>query len=233
MFNFIHSFLPTSFIDWEGKVSTIIFTSGCNFKCLFCHNHELIEVKKQPEENFYKLYSYLKENRDFLSGIVISGGEPLLHKDIEKFIEKLKNDFNLPIKLDTNASLIHKFPNIIKLVDLFAIDLKATKEDWEKLTNFRDIDKIFDNIKFLLKNNCKVQLRTTVLPKITTFEKLPTLAETIEKNFPNIVEWKLQLFKPDNAFDENWRTFKSPDKQKIEEIVKTLKTSFKIKLELR
>ena len=100
-------------LDYPGVLSCIVFTAGCNFRCPFCHNGELvvdtddIELTKEEE-----LFAYLKKRKNVLDGVVVSGGEPLIHKDIEDLIRKIK-DLGYKVKLDTNGSNPDKLKDLI------------------------------------------------------------------------------------------------------------------------
>lgn len=95
-------------LDYPGKVACTIFTSGCNFRCPFCHNAPLVlgtgQTEKYPEE---EIFTFLKKRQGILDGVCVSGGEPLLQNDIERFLEQVK-ELGFLVKLDTNGS----FPKI-------------------------------------------------------------------------------------------------------------------------
>src|SRR3972149_643868 len=97
----IRGFLDTSFVDWDKKVSSVVFTGSCNFKCNYCYNFGLVlhpeKFDMVPEEI---VLAYLGEHRDFIDGVVITGGEPTLQPDLSDFCRKIK-DLGILVKLDT------------------------------------------------------------------------------------------------------------------------------------
>lgn len=156
-------------IDYPGKVAATIFISGCNFKCPFCHNPELVlpeEIKKGKELPLKEVFAFLEERKGFLDGVVICGGEPTIHSDLDNFIFKIKK-MGFLIKLDTNGYNPEMLEKLIdkKLVDYIAMDIKASKEKYNKLAGARvDLQKIEQSIG-LLKNRAKdYEFRTTLVP---------------------------------------------------------------------
>lgn len=121
-----------SFIDWEGKVTAVVFTRGCNFRCGYSHNpslvlpHLLANETDIPEN---QLFDYLKTRREWLDGVVATGGEPTIHADLESFLEAIKN-LGYLIKLDTNGSnpMVLKKLLARKLVDFVAMDVKTVAD---------------------------------------------------------------------------------------------------------
>ncbi|MBI4650549.1 radical SAM protein, partial [Candidatus Desantisbacteria bacterium] len=98
----IKSFIESSFIDWDGKISSVIFLPGCNLRCIYCHNHKLvISPDELPTLSWDKIYNYLISHKNWIDGVCITGGEPCIHEDLEILLKKIKNE-NFAIKLDTN-----------------------------------------------------------------------------------------------------------------------------------
>ena len=122
----IGGFIKNSFIDYPGKISCVIFTSGCNFRCPYCHNFDLISDKKEVID-IISVYEFIESKNGLIDGIVVSGGEPVMHHDIEDLLVILKST-GLPVKLDTNGSFPVKLKNILdkKLVDYVAMDIKTS-----------------------------------------------------------------------------------------------------------
>jgi|SRR3989344_1044737 len=196
----IKGFIGSSLIDWDGKITTVLFLSKCNFRCKFCHNKELLEKKQMEDIPFNQIKEYLLTNKKFIDGVVITGGEPTLNKDLKHLCEEIKK-LNLKIKLDTNGSK----PKIIKillkkkLIDYIAIDIKTVlnKEEYEKLSDFSDISKIRETMKIIKKAEIDHEYRTTVIPKFHPFEKIIEIAKSLEPKKCFV----LQNFKPENTLD--------------------------------
>ena len=85
----IGGFLKQSFVDFPANISAVIFTNGCNFDCWYCHNKGLLSLNNKPKYNFDEIYQFLESRKNFLDGVVISGGEPTLQKDLEEVIDKI------------------------------------------------------------------------------------------------------------------------------------------------
>lgn len=110
----IKGFIPTSLVDWDGKVSAVMFVGGCNFRCSFCSNKELIiEHDKIESIPFKKIKEALERNRDFIDGIVITGGEPTLYGDLDEICKEIK-EMGFLVKLDTNGTNPSLVEDLIK-----------------------------------------------------------------------------------------------------------------------
>ncbi|MCJ7836664.1 anaerobic ribonucleoside-triphosphate reductase activating protein [Cuneatibacter sp. NSJ-177] len=175
----IGGFQKLTLLDYPGKLSATVFTGGCNFCCPFCHNSELIlPGDTLPEE---EILSTLKKRRRMLEGVCITGGEPTLQKDLETFIEKLK-EMDYLVKLDTNG---YK-PDILRrlcergIVDYVAMDLKGPKSKYAAIAGREELslDRIEESAAYLLKGTVDYEFRTTVVPELHE-----------EADFPEIGEW--------------------------------------------
>lgn len=175
-----------SFIDWEGKIAAVIFTKGCNFRCPYCHNPdlvypELIRVKEDIPEQ--EILQYLLTRKNWLDGVVITGGEPTIQSDLDVFIRKIKQ-INYKIKLDTNGSSPEVLKKLIhnKLIDCVAMDIKTILDlkKYQEICASYDpllLEKICTSIEILKKADIEVQFRTTVVPSFHTEEMLTGLIE--------------------------------------------------------
>ena len=126
-----------SLIDYPQKLAATIFLVGCNFRCPFCYNPELVLPEKIKEHSFFsqkEVLSFLKERKGLLEGVCLGGGEPTIHQDLPKFCQKIKKMGYL-IKLDTNGSNPEMLKELIEknLIDYLAIDVKAPKEKYLKV----------------------------------------------------------------------------------------------------
>jgi pyruvate formate lyase activating enzyme len=167
---YICGFEKMSLVDWKGKVAVVLFLGGCNFRCEYCYNKELV-YSPQKFENISMDYilNYIKENSDFIDGIVITGGEPTVNPDLIEILQKLKT-MNLPIKLDTNGSN----PRILRylidnnLIDYVAMDVKAPPEKYEQVCGCDiDMDDINNSINLIKSSGMKHEFRTTKIDELT------------------------------------------------------------------
>ncbi|MEK6827160.1 MAG: anaerobic ribonucleoside-triphosphate reductase activating protein, partial [Nanoarchaeota archaeon] len=165
----IKGFVPTSLVDWDGKVVSVIFVSGCNFRCGYCSNKDLVlhpENLKSIELKY--ILEYLGNNKEFIDGVVISGGEPTLYSETVKLCEEIKK-LGFKIKLDTNGSnpeILKEFFLDKNLVDYVAMDIKTNFEKYKELTNSDiDVEKIKKSI-FIVSQFPEYEFRITLSPSI-------------------------------------------------------------------
>lgn len=171
-------------LDYPEKVSCTLFTSGCNFRCPFCHNASL--VTNINDSVFYdeeEIIDFLKKRKGLLEGVCITGGEPLLWDEIEKFIKRVK-ELEYSVKLDTNGSFPDKLITLVKnnLVDYVAMDIKNSKEKYQStigLKNF-DIGNIEKSVDFLISENIDFEFRTTVVKEFHKEEDIESIAKWIK-----------------------------------------------------
>lgn len=154
----------TTLIDYPGKVATTLFTYGCDFRCPFCHNPELVISDPVGLFDESKVLEFLENRVGKLDGIVITGGEPLLHDELVDFIKKVKEKGFL-VKVDTNGSFPEKIEELVDLVDYWAMDIKNCPEKYSQTAGIEiDLDKINKSISLIMKRAKDYQFRTTFVP---------------------------------------------------------------------
>jgi pyruvate formate lyase activating enzyme len=180
----IGGLVKQSFIDWEGKTTAVIFTKGCNFRCEYCHNPELVYPKlmEQSEdipEN--EIFDFLSIRKNWLDGVVITGGEPTIQKDLKELIVKIKK-LGFAVKLDTNGSSPKMLKDLLKanLLDYVAMDIKTIfeLEAYQNICGIKDkkmLLKVEESIGILKESGIDYQLRTTVVPQFHTKEMIDKL----------------------------------------------------------
>ncbi|MCD7779281.1 MAG: anaerobic ribonucleoside-triphosphate reductase activating protein [Candidatus Gastranaerophilales bacterium] len=179
----------SSLLDYPDKISAIVFTQGCNFNCGYCHNPDLLKTKSKKDIfNSDAFFDFLKKRHGKLDGVVITGGECTLQKDLKFFIEKIK-ELNFLVKLDTNG---YK-PEVIKelltdnLIDYIAMDIKAPLEKYSLVTNtITDTSKIKESINLIMQSSIDYEFRTTILPSLlqyNDFEKIANLIKGAKKYY--------------------------------------------------
>ncbi len=171
-------------LDYPGKVACTVFTGGCNFRCPFCHNKALVipeSIVNSLTEN--EVLSFLKKRIGVLDGVAITGGEPLLHKDMAEFLEKVKH-MGFMIKLDTNGSFPDRLIELVNagLVDRVAMDIKNDPEHYGETAGVTEIDLsgVTHSKDFLLSGIIDYEFRTTVVKGLHTAERLQKAARWIE-----------------------------------------------------
>jgi pyruvate formate lyase activating enzyme len=166
----------TTLIDYPGQIACTIFLFGCNFRCGFCHNPELVLEDDGTELKEEELFSFLERRKDYLEGICITGGEPLMTLEKE-FLKKIK-DLGYLIKIDTNGSYPDKLREFIEegLVDAIAMDIKSSKERYKEITAMDiDLDKIERSIR-ITSSISDHEFRTTVLKEFHDIEEIKRIA---------------------------------------------------------
>jgi pyruvate formate lyase activating enzyme len=198
----IGGFSSLSLNDYPGEVAALVFTQGCNFRCPFCHNGSLLPMDNQqtqiPQEY---VFEQLVKRKKMLGGVVVTGGEPTLQKDLALFIKKIK-DLGLKVKLDTNGSK----PDVVKkmiemhLVDFIAMDIKAPLHLYDILAGaVVNTDNILNSIRLIAESGLKHEFRTTYVKTLLSEQNIKDIRDII----PVGSTYKVQTFIPDNALDHN------------------------------
>ena len=179
----------TSLLDYPGRVSTVLFTVGCNFRCPFCYNRKLVIPDEYPEANTLLDEEYvlrvLERRKKYIDAVAITGGEPLMHEDIIIFLSELrKREFS--IKIDTNGSFPERLGQIIDkgLVDYVAMDIKNSPERYNESCGINvNIDDIKRSISILKEKSKQgkidYEFKTTLVPGLHTIEDLKNMHELI------------------------------------------------------
>ena len=182
-------------LDYPGKVACTVFTGGCNFRCPFCHNASLVLPQRLAQEfTEEEVLSFLKKRCGILDGVAVTGGEPLLHKDIGLFLRKVR-ELGYKIKLDTNGSFPDRLEALIRdgLVDRVAMDVKNSPALYAVTAGIPalDIAPIEKSRDLLLSGIVEAEFRTTVVKGLHTGESLIETAKWIA----GASEYYLQQFK--------------------------------------
>ncbi|MCX8158894.1 MAG: anaerobic ribonucleoside-triphosphate reductase activating protein [Candidatus Pacearchaeota archaeon] len=222
----IKGFVPTSLVDWDGKVSAIIFVGGCNFRCKFCSNEEIvIKPENVNPIDWKKMRECLEKNKEFIDGVVISGGEPTLYDDLENLCKEIK-EMGFLVKLDTNGTNPDLVEKLIKkdLIDYVAMDIKTKFEKYKEITNSEiDIERLKRTIE-IVKNFGNYEFRITLYPKITK-EDLLEIAKYLKEIGANKAFF-LQQFKNEKCLDKEAEKIKPYSKQEVEKMFNSVKNFF-------
>ncbi|MDQ7093780.1 anaerobic ribonucleoside-triphosphate reductase activating protein [Desulfosporosinus sp. PR] len=174
----IAGFVKTSFVDYPGKIASVVFTQGCNLRCGYCHNPGLLDIRNTttciPAE---EVFEFLFKRKGMIEAVVLSGGEPTLQKNLEGFIAELKA-MSLLVKLDTNGTNPQSLRRLIdtKLLDFIAMDLKAPLNRYEKITktNPLDVAAIRQSAEIIKASGLAYEFRTTFCPELEA-ENIPMI----------------------------------------------------------
>jgi pyruvate formate lyase activating enzyme len=200
----IRGIYKTSLIDFPGKISTVLFTGGCNLRCRFCHNPDLAcDFQDLALTSNEDALIFLQKRKRIIDGVSITGGEPTLSKNIESFLEKIKK-LHLAVKLDSNGLQPRVLETLIKkkLIDYAAIDIKTSPEKYTAITNTNvDFGRILESLDIIRRGNIDYEVRTTCIPEFLTMEDLAAIRDSIGR----VKNYYLQQFQHDNRLlDRSW-----------------------------
>jgi len=213
-------------IDFPGKIAATVFLSGCSFRCPWCYNPELVlpeKIKDHPKIPEKDFFDFLKDRKNLLEGVCITGGEPTINEDLPDFIKKIKK-LDYLVKLDTNGSNPKMLKELIadKLIDYVAMDIKAPREKYNETIGMfeqcQPIDpnsslncwsqKILDNVEesvnILKEGNVDFEFRTTIIP---TFHKKEDIVKIVRWISP-AKKYFLQNFRPEKTVNPEFLKIK-------------------------
>ena len=182
-----------SLLDYPDKTCATIFTYGCNFRCPFCHNSPLV-TRTSPaqvlEEN--EILDFLEKRKGLLDGVTISGGEPLLQKDIGEFIDKVKA-MGFLVKLDTNGSKPDELEQIIDKVDFVAMDIKNSLDKYAETVGLPVVDvvSVCRSAKIIMEKAADYEFRTTIVKELHTIDDIVKIGKWLN----GAKRYSLQNFK--------------------------------------
>lgn len=185
----------TTLLDYPQKVAATIFTGGCNFRCPFCHNGQLV-LNAATEESISEaeVFEHLTKRRNVLEGVCITGGEPTIQADLPDFIKKIK-ELGYCVKLDTNGGNPGMLKRLVQegLVDYVAMDIKNSKEKYKDTAIISEnlLEKVKESVDYLLKGEVAYEFRTTVVRQLHTEKDLLAIAEWIK----GCSHWYIQSYK--------------------------------------
>lgn len=166
----IAGFVKTSFVDYPGKIASVVFTQGCNLRCGYCHNSGLIDTSDHPGGILpEEIFEWLSKRKGMIDAVVLSGGEPTLQSNLQVFIEELRA-MRLLVKLDTNGTN----PDIIRtliakdLLDFIAMDLKAPLKKYEQISRTKglELSSIRESVEVIKNSGLPYEFRTTLCPAL-------------------------------------------------------------------
>jgi pyruvate formate lyase activating enzyme len=180
----IAGFIKTTLLDWDGMVACTVYLAGCDFRCPYCHNVAIVTNADGAESiDEGRVLEYIEEHSDFIDGAVVSGGEPLINKDLHVFLKKLKA-LGVKVKIDTNGSYPDELDDLIGagLVDMVAMDVKASlNERYDAAAGVKvNIEKIKKSIRVIIDSGIDHEFRTTVVPVYVKEDDIRNICENIK-----------------------------------------------------
>lgn len=225
----------TTLIDYPGKIACTLFLFGCNFRCGFCHNPELVLREETDDLSEKEILDFLEKRKGKLEGVCFTGGEPLLSLD-KNFVKKIKEKGYF-VKIDTNGSFPDNLKKFIdaKLVDYIAMDIKSSKEKYSEITNTQvNLEDIEKNIKLIANSGLNYEFRTTLIPGIHDGEEIEKLGKWVYEFIGfKPKKYCLQGFVNNGKFnDEKFKKEKDFQKTESEKLKKIAEKYFE-KVEIR
>lgn len=211
----------TSLIDFPKRIAAIVFTHGCNFRCPYCHNPELVcSGHESLDENY--IFDFLKTRQGKLNGVVVTGGEPCMQKDLTEFLREIKK-LKFEVKLDTNGSIFPVLEKVIneKLADYIAMDIKAPLDKYEMIAgtnvNLQNLEK---SINLIMASGVDYEFRTTVTKELLSVDDFFGIGELIK----GADKYYLQKFVPNKVLDESFKSAAPFDEDEFQECINILKS---------
>ena len=170
--------LGTTLVDYPGIVASTVFIAGCNLRCPFCHNSELVfpELYKNRTELSHKnVLDFIIKRKSFIKGVVFTGGEPLMHKGLSDLSDEIRS-LGLKTKLDTNGYMPKMLEKAITHFDYVAMDIKSPPNKYNEATGIEiEFEKIKRSISIILNSDIKYEFRTTLVPNLfqSTSDMIP------------------------------------------------------------
>lgn len=178
----IHGLQKMTLLDFPGKVACTVFLGGCDFRCPFCHNWELVDGSYPPVITEEELLKFLSGRVGLLDGVAVTGGEPLLRRDLPELLRKIRA-LGFAIKLDTNGNHPELLENILRegLADYVAMDVKNSPARYGETIGIPgfDLTNVKKSVELLMQGNVDYEFRTTVIDRFHTKEDILELAKWI------------------------------------------------------
>lgn len=233
----IAGYLQTSLLEWPGKISAVVFLPGCDFRCPFCHNKDLVlSPQKLPAIPEEEVLTDLEKRKKWIDGVVFTGGEPTLTADLVDFLEKVKG-LGFLTMMETNGTKPEVLKRLFKkkLLDRLSLDVKTELES-EAYTQAAgaevDLEAIKKSIKMVANSGLEFEFRTTVVSTIHTQESLVRLAKQLKEIGDQASEsaglpwWFLQQFRSQDCLDPRFEKIKPYDLEFLEKVLAAAKRHF-------
>ncbi|RLG54460.1 MAG: anaerobic ribonucleoside-triphosphate reductase activating protein [Candidatus Hydrothermarchaeota archaeon] len=221
----IKGFQRVSLIEYPGKIVSIVFVGGCNFRCHYCYNTDLVlNYRSLPDIPEDDIIDFMESRKGLLDGVAITGGEPTLCKDLPEFARKIKN-MDFLVMIETNGSNPRMIKELIdkKLVDYIAMDIKAPLEKYDEVAGVKvNRKKIQESIDVIKNSGVDYEFRTTVVPRF--FKRDDALA--IGKWLKGSKRYFLQQFRPGKTLDKKLKRMKPYPPEKLKEFAELVKPFF-------
>jgi pyruvate formate lyase activating enzyme len=207
----------TSLLDYPDRVASVLFTPGCNLRCPYCHNHQIAVNPQPPFLQEGAALSILESRKKYVDSVVVTGGEPCMHKELPKFLSKLK-ERGFIVKLDTNGCFPDVLQECLGIVDYVAMDVKTSLEKYKQL-GLADPSVIQRSVEIIKAGKVPYEFRTTVVPEIVNAEDIPAIGELLK----GAKVLALQQFVPGDLLDKRFGQVKAYPPETIAGFAEILK----------
>lgn len=207
----------TSLIDFPDKVATVLFTPGCNLRCPFCHNWRLVLEPKPPFLSEETVFRILESRRRYVSAVVVTGGEPTVHRDLPRFLKELKGK-DFAVKVDTNGFFPRILEECLPYVDYVALDVKTSLEKYA-LLGAKDVAGFLRTVEVLKNGSVDYEFRATVVPGFVDAEDVPKIGELVK----SAKTFAFQQFVSGDTLDKTFRGLKPYSPEVIASFAETMK----------
>lgn len=208
----------TSLVDFPNRIASILFTPGCNLRCPFCHNWRIVVDPRPPFLNEEKALKILEERKKYVDAVVITGGEPTIHKELPKFLKKLK-DRGFGVKLDTNGFDFQTLEQCLPYLDYVALDVKTCLRKYPSL-GAKDTSQLVRTIEILKMGKVDYEFRTTVVPGFVETTDMHEMCELVK----GARTWALQQFLPEDTLDKSLSQLKPYPPETFYRYAETIRT---------
>ena len=216
----IHGLQKMTLLDFPGLVACTVFLGGCDLRCPFCHNAEILDMNAPEVMDEKELLAFLETRRGKLDGVAITGGEPTLQPDLMQYIKKIK-DIGYLVKLDTNGFNPKVLSSLIedRLIDYSAVDIKAGHDNYAKAVGLKNVNlsPLEETISILSKNSIDYEFRTTAVKGIHTKDDFMDIAKWL----PGDCKYFIQNYKETDGIAG--KVFESFDKEELEQFLDIVK----------
>jgi len=207
----------TSLIDFPDRIATVLFTPGCNLRCPYCYNWRIVLEPEPPFLNEETTLRILENRKKYVEAVVVTGGEPTLHKELPKFLKKLKGR-GFAVKLDTNGFYPQVLEECLDYVDYVALDVKTSLEKYPRL-GVKDTANLLRTIEILKSGKVEYEFRATVVPGFVNAEDIPRIGEIVK----GAKTFAFQQFVSGDTLDKTFNTLKPYSPETIAGFAKPMK----------
>ena len=218
----IRSLTGTSLIEYPDKISSIVFISGCNLQCPFCHNPELVRPDMLDEElrlTHEEVIKELLEREGFIEAVTITGGEPLLYSGIVDLIKSIKSETCLSVKVDTNGTQPQRLKEIIDYLDYIAMDIKSSPAKYLMATGEQAVFSDIRESICIVMSMPAYEFRTTMVPGIVDRDDVIELLQEIGR----VKRYVLQTFHSHKTLSAEFMDIPTYPKVYLEDTAKVIR----------